>query len=606
VKRFPINRLSLIAAMMLLATAVAAQDSISVSISLNRDVISMNEQAILTLTVTAMGQRDLPQPQLPPLPLFEVNSVGSSTNFAMVNGAVTYSRTYSFALAPKQEGIYPIRSAWVVVNGRRYESNQLSIRIVKSSSSVATPTPTPTQSSDNSGTSAADMFLTAEIDKRNPYVDEQVVLKIKFFRGIQLMGSPDYTPPSTSGFWTSDIAPQKQYYQTVNGRNYLVTEIPTALFPTQPGTLTIGEAQISAVVPERTQKRSQDPFSVFDDFFQQGRRVTVKSRPVTIGVKPLPSNGKPDQFTGCVGDYKITADVDKTEVEANEAVTLDIKVSGQGNVRSIPEPTLPKLDGFRVEKSTSDFKLAPMGNDLGGTKTFEYVLIPRLPGRQTIGPISLSYFDPARRKYQTISTVPIELSIRPGQLATGAEIPYNMVSGQSIDLKQNDIRFIKTGKTHLIPKGRILLTSPLFLILAVIPLIALAAGIVDVRRRNRLSGDIRYARLRRAKAVARKRLRKAEKLLLGDDHIAFYAEVSAMILDYVADKFNLSPHGLTTDRVDELLREKNVEETLRNDTLAVLKEADFGRFAGAAQEADMRQNLFEKARAVIIELEEAV
>jgi hypothetical protein len=198
------------------------------------------------------------------------------------------------------------------------------------------------------------------------------------------------------------------------------------------------------------------------------------------------------------------------------------------------------------------------------------------------------------------------LSVRQGELTTGAEIPYNPVSGQTLDLKATDIRFIKTGPTHLYRQGRVLLTSPLFIAFLTLPLLAIVGGMIDVRRRRRLSEDIGYARLRRADAVAKKRLKKAAELLAGGNDAAFYAEIAGMVQQYIADKFNVSAQGLTTDRVDELLQGASTTDALREDTLNVIRLADFGRFAGGAGTDVTKEALFDKVRSVIVGLEETL
>jgi hypothetical protein len=218
----------------------------------------------------------------------------------------------------------------------------------------------------------------------------------------------------------------------------------------------------------------------------------------------------------------------------------------------------------------------------------------------------LNYFDPQKKGYQTVQTEPIILNIKQGELASTGEIPYNMVSGQTINLKETDIRFIKPSHGPWRQVGGMLLTSPMFLTVTIIPALALLGGLVDVRRRRRLSGDIAYARLRKANAVAKKRLKKAEELLGGKDSAAFYAELSGVILQFIADKFNLSAMGLTSDRVAALLDQKAVNAALCVDVQEILKEADFGRFAGAAGDTTARQQLYERARQTVVGLEEAL
>jgi flavin-binding protein dodecin len=602
-KNTVIYSLFLMLCLMALLSAQNNSGDVAIKIALDRNKIGLDEMATLSVTISAAAQQQLPPPKLPPLPMFEIYSAGTSTNLQIINGQMTYAQTTNYSLAPMKVGKFPIRSAWVLINGTRYESNELSIEVYGSSSEAAGEAAD--HGVDDQG-KTRDLFLVAEVEKKNPYVDEQVTLTLKYCSAIQTIGTPDYVPPHTPGFWEGGNAAQRQYRQIINGREYFVIELKSALFPTKPGELTIDRAQITATVPERNRRRSRDPFSLFDDFFQTGRNITVRSQPITVNVRPLPLEGKTDEFSGGVGNYKISATVDKREAEVNEAIALTVKISGQGNIKSIPSPRLPNLPDFRVEESSSDYKTTDLDGILGGSKIFEYVLIPRLAGLQTIEPITLNYFDPQKRKYMTAASPEIALSIKQGELASGLEIPYNMVSGQTITLEETDIRYIKTEIDGLRPKGAILLKSPIFMVSAAIPLLALAGGMIDVRRRRRLESDVAYARLRRANAMAKKRLKKAETLLTGDNPKEYYAEISKVILEYIADKFNLSALGLTADKVNMLLYERGIETGFIEDTQDILQQADFGRFAGSSDTVEKRRELLENVREVFVTLEGAL
>ncbi len=595
----------LIVLVTLLASVGAAQDSVSLKLSLDRSTIRADEAAMLTLTVEGIGPQQMPEPQLPPLPMFEIFSSGNSTNIQVINGQMNTSMTYNYMLYPKRDGSFPIRAAHVVYNGKRYESNELSITVTKAGTGAAPDEPSAGQAKDANG-EARDVFLTAEVNRKSAYVDEQVTLRVKLFRAINTLSTPDYEAPQTPGFWTQDIPPQKTYYQNINGRRYFVNEIRTALFPTKPGKLKVSPAKVTVTVPDRSRTRTRDPFSIFDDVFQQGRRVSVQSQSLTVNVNPLPKQGKTADFSGGVGSYKISASVDKPDVQVNEAITLTVKISGQGNVKSIPEPTLPDLDGFRVEKASTDFQVSNLDVELGGSKTFDYLLIPRIPGTHVIDPIKLNYFDPGKKKYITAKTDSIELKVRKGDNVAETEIPYNMVAGQTINLKETDIRFIKVNDGHLARSGKVLLISPLFLAFLALPLVVVVGGVIDVKRKRRLQSDVAYARRRRASGEAKRRLNTAEKHMRGNNDTGFYAEISAAIYQFVADKFNTSAHGLTTDGVQALLAKKDVPDDLMDDTLKTLREADFGRFAGGSGIDGGKRELYDRARAVITRLGEVL
>jgi hypothetical protein len=427
-------------------------------------------------------------------------------------------------------------------------------------------------------------------------------MSVKYFEGIRTLSVPEYTQPHTPDFWSSQLPPHKTYYQSINNRNYLVHEWRSALFPTRPGDLEVGDARVVVTVPDRSRRRSRDPFSMFDNLLNRGLDVAVRSKPFTVTVLPLPTKSKPDDFSGGVGNYRIASTLDKTNVEVNEAISLEVKISGRGNIKSIPEPSVPEIDGFRIEKASSDYGMSQVNSEIGGTKTFEYVLIPRIPGTFTLPPVSLNYFNPESERYITVKTQPVTLTVAGTPLSADSELPYKPVVGRTINLKETDIRYIKTDDVDLEKRGEILLTSPVFVAITVIPLLALVGGVVDVRRRKKMSSDIAYARLRRANREAKKRLKHAESLLRSGSDADYYAELSGVIYQFIADKQNLSAHGLTSDRVDQILREKEVEDHLRQETLDIISLSDMGRYGGG-QDGQDRGALFERARNVVVTLE---
>ncbi|MEE9441492.1 MAG: BatD family protein [candidate division Zixibacteria bacterium] len=580
--------------------AFAAED-IKLEISLSRDKIGQEEKATLSIKVITSKQLNLPDPKLPPLPMFDISPSGKSSMFNQSNNEINITLTYNFVLSPKRTGKFPIRSAWLVYGNERYESNELAIEVVGSAREASGPLGN--QSVDSQGRQR-EVFMTAEVDKTGAYVDEQITLSIKFYRQSRISNpQAKYDTPSVTDFWPIVIPPQRTYNQILNGKEYSVVELRQALFPTKPGKLTIGPARITALVPERQSRRSRDPFSLFDNFFQPTKRVQIKSNPITVTVKPLPSAGKSGEFSGAVGDYRISASVDKPEVEVNEAIALTVKIAGRGNTRSIPEPRFPSMDNFRFEKSSSDLKPANIGNEIGGTKTFEYLLIPKLPGMQTIEPLELTFFDPEKGRYRVARTSPIAFNVKQGELTAGTDIPYNPVAGQIINLQATDIRHIKTENGSLYPVGSVILTSPYFLTAVALPALVLLGGLVDVRRRRKLQGDIAYARSRRAKSAVKKRLKAAEGCLSKNED-EFFAELSGAVYQYVGDKLNISEYGLTSESLEELLIENGIAENIRSEIREVLKEADFGRFAGSSIDKMARKNLFDRAGKAILKLED--
>ncbi len=564
-----------------------AADELTVEVALDRDTIGLDEQAILQVTVSGSGQ-NLPGPQLPTLPMFEVYSQGRSSNISIVNGRMSSSVTYRYMLLPKKPGTFPIDQIAVVHNNKRYKGNRLELTVINTGTVASTHLED--KAVDNQGKSR-DYFLEAVVDKKNPYVNEQVTLTLKFYTAVQYYSSPELSEPSTTGFWTELLGNKAPYHQKINNRTYKVIERKYALFPTQTGELTIGRATIRFTIA-RKDRSFRDPFNVFGDFFGSGQEVSVNSRPIHIDVRPLPQQGRPADFTGTIGNFRINAIVDKRQVEINQPVTVIIKISGSGNIKSVAEPVIPELDDFRVYRASSSENISKLHDKLGGTKIFEEVFIPRRPGQLEIPALSFNYFDPEHGKYRSLTTRPIRVSvIKPEGYTASPDFPYS-APDLTIGSRARDIRYIKEDIGAPTPIGRLLLLTPLYLIVNGLPVVVLAAMIFIRRHREKLAADVGYARSRKARKAARRRLARAKSTAKVEQAGEFYAEIYNALTSYIADKFNISPHGLTMERIAELLQTKGADEALIEDVADLVQKCDFARFAPASMtQEDIDQSL---------------
>jgi hypothetical protein len=576
--------LALMAAMPLISHA---SDELTVEVTLDRDTIGLDEQAILQVIVSG-SEQNLPGPQLPTLPMFEVYSQGRSSNISIVNGQISSAVTYRYMLIPQKPGTFPVDQIAVVHNNKRYKGNRLELTVLNTG--VVTSPHLEDKATDNQGKSR-DYFFEAVVDKKNPYVNEQVTLTLKFYTAVQYYSSPELSEPSTTGFWTELLGNKAPYHQKINNRTYKVIERKYALFPTQTGELTIGRATIRFTIASKD-RSFRDPFNVFGDFFRSGQEVSVNSRPIHIDVRSLPEQGRPSDFTGTIGNFRINAIADKRQVEVNQPVTVTIKVNGSGNIKSVAEPAIPELDDFRVYRASTSENVSKLHDKLGGTKVFEEVFIPRRPGQLEIPALSFNYFDPEHGKYRTLTTRPIGVSvIKPEGYTASSELPYS-TPDLTISSRAHDIRYIKEDIGSPKPIGRLLLLTPLYLIVNGLPVVVLAAMILIRRHREKLAADVGYARSRKASKAARRRLARAKSTAKVEQAAQFYAEIYTALTSYIADKFNISPHGLTMERIAELLQMKGADETLIEDVADLVRKCDFARYAPASiTQEDIDQSL---------------
>lgn len=590
-------RLITLISMLLLSLTASAQDGIKIEMHIAPDTIGIEDQAFLAITVSGTGS--LPDPQLPNLSMFKVSSQGTSTNISIVNGSMESTHAYNYMLFPKRQGTFVIKPASVVYKRKRYESEEVTLTVLDSG--IGTPRTLEKAAESGKGENR-DVFLLAELNKKTAYVNEQVTLSIKFCHAVSLLSQPDYTPPQTTDFWSDMIEPQRTYYQNINGRRYNVIEINTALFPTRSGELNIGQAMVVVNVKTKSSRR-RDPFSMFGNMFDRGQTKTVRTQPLKIKVLPLPTKNKPPGFSGTVGEFFITSSADKLKTEVNQPITVTYKISGTGNIKTVAEPKIEDLADFRIYRAATSQKITKTDGVIGGYKVFEETYIPKRAGKLTIPAVSLNYFNPRTKRYKNIATKPINLDVKQAALSDYADLPVPQVAGHVIDSKSKDIRYIKTESGDLALKQPLILATPLYLILNGIPVLILILVWFGQNRREKLSTDIGYARSRQARKLARKRLAAARKLAGSEQVAEFYAEIRFALFAYIADKLNISPHGMTGDKLLEIMESSNIEEEIIGKTKGLLRQADFAQYSSSSKAAeDIKQSL-KSAEEILVKLE---
>jgi hypothetical protein len=597
------SRKSLLAALILLfaltfGASLQAQD-LHLNATVNRTTIGVNDPLNFQLVMTG-DTRSLPDVELPAFDDFRVISgPNQSTQFSMVNGKISVSKTYSVTLLPRKTGKLIIPAITVKHKGKTYASQPIVVTVLQNSPHVSE-----NQSTQNND--REDLFIRTEVSKRKVYVGDQINVSFKvYFR--KPIRNPDFVKlPETVGFWVEEFeVPQNipVTQEAYNGRQYSVAEVKKmALFPTKPGKLQITPLQMSVDVVERRQRR--DPFSVFDDFFDDplGRTVRkiIASKPITIDVLPLPQTGKPDNFSGLVGNLNMTVSIDKTDVETNEAITYKIKLTGTGNLKTLNDLPVKFPPSFEVFNPKISDDVNRRSATLHFTREIEYVLIPRAPGSFRIEPLEISFFDPTTKQYRTLRSREYQVEVRQGEQISG--LNTGNFTKSEVALLGNDIHFIKEKLPELQPINSKPYTAGWFYASLTLPLLALAAALAYRRHLDKLQTNVAYARKRKAGKLAEKRLKTARELMLQQKYEAFYSEVARALLGYIADKSNLSASGLMREHVAGILAERQVDDALIQRLLKCLDEADFRRFAPAQATPEAAQQFYDEAAAILEQL----
>jgi hypothetical protein len=558
--------------------------------------VGVGSQFVVNVEVTGTQSFEQ-QPVAPDLGSF-AEFLGSSqqSSIRMVNGRTSVTLTFQHRYQAVREGTIDIPAISARAGGQTRTTEPLRL-------TVAPTAPSGQQGvQGGAGAGVQDLFVTAEATKTRVYEGEPLVVEYRIWTRVDV-GSFNLTRvPEPEGFWVEDLTPtgEPQAEQlTRNGQAYTTAVIRrVGLVPTGPGERTIGPIGLEAQV----RVRRRDPF---DDFFGRSLLGTsfeptaVLSNPITITVEPLPA-GRPEPFSGVVGSLRLSASLDRDSVAANEAVTLTVRATGEGNVRAVPQPELGLPPDFEVFPPEVEETVRPFGPGLSGEKTFEYVVIPRAPGSRQLGPFTLSYFDPGAGTYRTAEAGPLPLAVTGTALAGPARL-----GRAGVAQLREDIRFIHLGAT-LRPADRMLFEGLGFWILALLPLAAAGGALALRRHRDLLEGDVAYARGRRAGRVAKKRLAHARSLAGAQDSRAFYAEVARALRGMVADRLNVAEAGLQSDEVESRLRSRGVEDAVVRELRACLDVCDHQRFAPPSDDTGEEARFLRRTGSLMTDLDRAI
>lgn len=479
---------------------------------------------------------------------------------------------------PKKEGTFTIAPATIKVKNATYTSNGLTIKVLppdKSGKSNAAANASSTTISND------DFFVRMIVSDRDVYEQEGFLVTFKLYaaRPCTLNGAKF---PEFEGFLAQEIdLPNKQWVQDrYKDRNYFTVDLrQVVLYPQRSGQLTIGKGTYDAVIRISTPQKAR---SIFDDFFDTYRDVNKElvSQPATINVKPLPS-GKPASFSGAVGDFTMTADINTDHVKANEAVTIKVKISGNGNLKLVKNPEVAFPNDFDIydPKVESDTKTTTAG--VSGSKTIEYMAIPRYNGDFEIPAIQFSYFDTKSNTYKTLSSKAFKLHVEKGEEgSTTAPAVANFSNKESVKYLGQDIRFLKTKGIHFINnRDDLFLGSFMYFMAYVVPLILFIVFFIVYRKQIKENSDLARVRTKKANKIAVKRLKNAGKLLQENKKEEFYEEVLRALWGYLSDKLNIPQAELTKDNVEVELSKYGVDETLTKEFMDILNTCEFARYA---------------------------
>lgn len=586
-----------------------AQQGVTLEAFVDKPEISLDDQLVLTVRVS--GGNILTEPSIPNRGNFEVLTRGSASHVEMINGRLSVSKEYTYVLQALKTGTFEIGPISIFVEGVEKQTTPITVTVVEAENSQARnklpPSPggmppgfpqgfpaPPMMGNDPSEGQYKDIFVTAEVDNKNPYKNEQVIYTFRLYtsRGV---GEAKLELPDFHDFWNEEIQKENKFYKELGGKRYVVSEFRVALFPTKTGTVSIAPSVLKAQVEEPLNLPGafNDPFFTMRGAPLSYRPRVLKTSEITLEVKELPSGAPPD-FYGLVGQVSVQANLTKKDLSVGDSATLTIQISGNGNIKDAQLQPNFQIPGLKVydDKPTQEMKKSSQG--ISGSKTFKYALVPENPGKFTIPSLNISYFDPKKGSYENLTTPSYELSVVPGT----SQEKLNKVQGNREPASSNplaeDIATIHSPAQLKNQKNAFDFYYWTLILFAAPPFIFLLAYIV-MRRQRWVESNTELLRKRKALSRAMDRLKSLD--LSKEDEI--FPQISHILRDYLGDKLTLVGAALTPLEVESLLMKKGEKHPAAVALVDLMRELDASVYGGKSLEKNWEKNIQKKSISIL-------
>jgi hypothetical protein len=375
-------------ALLVVALAAARLDAGSLTANIDKTIGTVDDQYLYVITVE--GDLDS-EPKLPSIEGLQIQRVGTSHQTSIVNGKMSQQVQYTFAIVAEKPGSYQIPEITAVVDGEKMQTLPIKFAVKEGGE---TP----------SDKGSPVIFLEETLSNLSPYAGEAIVNTVRIFHRTQLVDASSSTK-DTPFIKRHRIEGEKTYTQEVNGETYRVIEIQEILVPSDSGEIKLEPFSLSVEIPAARQRKTRDPFSFFDNFFNQAQTVTkqVRGKFRTLKVKALPLKDRPANFSGLVGKFSMQTNSLAAEMNAQETYDLVVTLTGNNFVKGSLDPKINLPGEIKVypEKPVTTENLSSDGVD--ATKVWKYALVPTGNGEVDLGKVELWTFDPASERYELLS-----------------------------------------------------------------------------------------------------------------------------------------------------------------------------------------------------------
>ena len=568
---------------------LSAQE-VSFDAKVSKKQLGINERLRVDFTMNTDGDNFEP-------PSFEnftvVGGPSQSINNSWINGVRSFSKSYSYFLAPKKRGEFTIGQATIEIDGKTYKTLPVKITVTAAIDKPKDP-------NDPNYIASEKIHLVAEISNGNPYLNEAITVVYKLYvaQNTGVRNWREIDSPRYNDFWSQNIDVKgidiKQ--GAYNGEDYRYVVLrKTVLYPQKTGKLTIEPLSLDITVEVPSNRRD-----VFGRSFMSTVNRTVASRNRVINVKPLPENGKPENFSGAVGSFDFKVTTNKESLKATEALELKVSVSGKGNLKlfRLPKPILPSaLEVYEPEHSE---KVNTRTSGMQGTISDSYTVVPNFQGSYPIPKVSFSYFDLKTKQYKTLTSERLIIEVNEGPQSAGStNNTPGVLTENIIPANLNSFSSFKTSTKFQPIISEPFFNSNLFWFLLLGPFLLIPFIMFVVKRRTTRALDVTGNKIRKTNRLARKYLSNAKKSLGQKEQ--FYNALERALHNYLKSKLRLETSEFNKEKIEELLGNKNINSATLEGFISLLTSCELARYTPLST-VDM-QNDYKKAAGVINDLD---
>lgn len=521
-----------------------------------------------------------------------VGGPNTSVSQSWLNGKRSYKKTYSYFLAPKKRGQLKITQATIEIDGEVYKTQVIAVNVT-----AAVKRPNDPDNAEN--VASENIHLVAEVSNANPYLNEAITVVYKLYvsQSTGVSNWREIDNPRYNDFWSQNIdikglKIQNGSYKGDENYRYVILR-KTVLYPQKTGKLEIEPLSLDVTVEVPTNRRD-----IFGGrlMTQVNKRVSAGSR--TINVKSLPQEGKPEGFSGAVGDFKFNVITSKSELNASESLQARVEVTGKGNLKLFELPKLKLPNSLEVYEPEHNENIKTNLSGMTGAISDSYTIVPQYKGKYPIPSISFSYFDPKAETYKTVSSGEIVINVLEGPLNT-TNSDNNIVSTnngkQSVVLSGDQFAFVKTDANLEPIDSSHFFNSTAFWTSLLVPFLAIPLALVYRKKKEARNADVFGNKIRKADRLAKRYLSEAKKSLGQKE--AFYIALEKALHNYLKAKLHIETSEFSKEKIQTLLGERSVNTDAIQEFVSILEHCELARYTPITN-VEMKQD-YEKAASTI-------